>query len=86
MKLKDIKPEKSVMRQVFEASTVGIHFVLCIFVGLAIGYGLDYLLKTFPFLTVIFLIIGVVAGFREVLRVAKKAERMNNGEDDKKDF
>ena len=84
--MKDIKPEKSILRQVFEASTVGIHLVLCIFAGLAIGYGLDYLLKTFPILTLIFLIVGIVAGFKEVFRIAKKAERMSNGEDDKKDL
>ncbi|MCX7914037.1 MAG: AtpZ/AtpI family protein [Thermodesulfovibrionales bacterium] len=86
MKLKDIKPEKSILRQVFEASTVGIHFVLCMFAGLAIGYGLDYLLNTFPYLSVIFFIMGIIAGFREVFRIAKKAERMTDGEDDRKNI
>jgi ATP synthase protein I len=82
------KPEKSVLRQVFEASTVGIHLVLCIFAGLAIGYGLDtlsgkFLFKTFPVMTIIFFIMGIIAGFREVMRIAKKAERMQNEDNDR---
>lgn len=79
------KPEKSIFRQVFEASTVGIYLVVSMFVGLAIGYGLDKLLNTFPYLSVIFFIMGIIAGFREVFRIAKKAGRMTDGDNDKKD-
>jgi len=53
---------------------VGIHLVVSTFVGLAIGYGLDKLFGTSPYLTVIFLIIGIIAGFRELIRIAKKQE------------
>jgi ATP synthase protein I len=67
-------PEKSIYRQLLEASSVGIHLVISTFVGLAIGYGLDKLFGTSPYLTVIFLIIGIIAGFRELIRIAKKQE------------
>lgn len=80
------KPEKPLFRQVFEASTVGIHLVLSMAVGIAIGYGLDSLFNTFPYLSAIFFVIGIIAGFREVFRIAKKAERMSNGNNDKKDI
>lgn len=80
------KPEKTVFRQVFEASTVGIHLVLSMAVGLAIGYALDSFFNTFPYLSAIFFIIGIISGFREVFRIAKKAERMSNGDNDKKDL
>jgi ATP synthase protein I len=63
--------EKSVARQLFEASTVGIHLVLCTFAGLAIGYGLDVLFGT-SFLKFVFLFMGIVAGFVELFRIAKK--------------
>lgn len=79
------KPEKSILRQVLEASTVGIYLVVSMFVGLAIGYGLDKLLNTFPYLSIIFFIFGIIAGFREVFRIAKKAERLTDGDNDKKD-
>lgn len=78
--MNDKKPEKSLLRQVFEASTVGIHLVLCTFAGLAIGYGLDLLLGTW-FLKFIFLVFGVMAGFKEVFRMAKKMERQEEQRD-----
>jgi len=65
--------EKPLFRQLLEASSVGIQLVLSTFVGFAIGYYLDKFLKTtFPWLTIIFLIIGIISGFHELLRVARK--------------
>jgi len=71
--------EKPLFRQLLEASTVGLNLVLSTFVGLAIGYGLDSLFNTSPWLTIIFLIIGIIAGFRELVRIAKKQQ--DNGPD-----
>ena len=71
--------EKPLFKQLLEASTVGIQLVLSTFVGFAIGYFLDKYLKTFPWLTVIFLIIGIIAGFRELLRVARKQNGNRTG-------
>jgi ATP synthase protein I len=73
--LKEKPPEKPLFRQLIEASSVGIHLVVSTFIGLAIGYWLDKLFGTSPYLTVIFLIIGIIAGFRELIRIAKKQER-----------
>ncbi len=70
--------EKSVLKQIFEASTVGIQLVLSTFAGLAIGYGLDKLFGT-SFLKFIFLFMGIIAGFRELFRIAKKQEGKNSG-------
>lgn len=64
--------EKPVFRQLLEASSVGIHLVLATFVGLAMGYGLDKLFNTSPYLTVSFLFIGIIAGFMELVKIAKK--------------
>jgi ATP synthase protein I len=69
---------KSIFKNLLEASTVGLTLVLSTFVGLAIGYGLDYLMEkwfgvhTSPWLTIIFLFFGIVAGFRDLIRIAKK--------------
>jgi ATP synthase protein I len=73
--LKEKQPEKPLFRQLLEASSVGIHLVVSTFIGFAIGYGLDKLFGTSPYLTVIFLIIGIIAGFRELIRIAKKQEK-----------
>ena len=72
--------EKPLFKQLMQASTIGINLVLSTFVGLAIGYGLDSLFHSSPWLTIIFLILGIIAGFRELLRIAN---RQDNGPDTK---
>ena len=71
--------EKPLLKQLLDASTVGIQLVLSTFVGFGMGYFLDRFLGTSPWLTAIFLILGIVAGFRELLRVARR----QNGTDKK---
>lgn len=66
--------EKPFLKQFLAASSVGIQLVLSTFVGFAIGYFLDNFFKTFPWLTIIFLCIGIFAGFRELFRVAQKQD------------
>lgn len=69
-------------KDTLQAMSLGIHFVLSTFVGLGIGYWLDGFFHTSPWLTVIFLFLGIASGFRELFRVAKKQE--NNA--DQKDL
>jgi ATP synthase protein I len=80
--------EKPFFRQFLQASTVGLNLVFSTFIGLAIGYGLDKLFKkTFPWLTIIFLILGIISGFRDLLRFAKKQDNLSHKDNgsDKKD-
>ncbi len=76
--------EKSVLRQVYEASTVGIQFALSTFAGLAIGYGLDKFFGT-SYLKFVFLFFGILAGFWELFKVARKQEDRNIGRSDSRD-
>ncbi|HXX57012.1 MAG TPA: AtpZ/AtpI family protein [Thermodesulfovibrionales bacterium] len=62
--------DKALFRQLFTVGLIGIQFALSIFVGFAMGYFLDKLFHTFPWLTVIFLIFGIIAAFRELFRLA----------------
>ncbi len=72
---------KPYSRDFLRAWSVGLNLVFSTFVGLAIGFGLDKLFKvTFPWLTVIFLVLGIVSGFRDLLRLAQKQD---NGPDKK---
>jgi len=50
-------------------------------VGVAIGYGLDSLLGTAPWFTLFWLLAGSVAGFRSLIRVAKKLAEEEGRED-----
>lgn len=53
-------------------ASIGVNLVATTFVGLAIGYYLDKHFSTGPWLTVIFLVLGIVAGFRQIYMVLKK--------------
>lgn len=70
--------EKKILRSLLDLSTIGLNLVLATFVGLGMGYGLDYLfdkylsMKTSPWFTIIFLLLGIIAGFREMIRMARK--------------
>lgn len=70
------KPEdRSLFRQLFTVGSVGIQFALSIFVGFGIGYYVDKFLGTFPWFTIVFLILGIFAAFRELFRLAKREDR-----------
>lgn len=78
------KPEKPLFKQILEASTVGLNLVISTIIGLAIGYGLDYAMDkwfgihTKPWLTIIFLLFGIISGFRDLVRMAKKSDTDND--------
>ena len=56
------------------ASTVGINMVLSTAIGFAIGYWLlDGYLNTYPWFTIIFLLLGIASGFIYLFRIALKA-------------
>lgn len=61
-----------------------IELVVGMALGLAIGYGLDVLFGTLPVMMVIFVLLGLAAGIRTMLRTAaelgKQAERSAAGE------
>ncbi len=66
--------EKPLLRQLIDASSVGLQLVISTFVGFAIGYFLDRFFNTSPWLTIIFLLIGIAAGFLELLKIARKQD------------
>ena len=53
---------------------VGTQLVVSIFIGFGIGYWLDGLFGTRPMLMLLFMILGVAAGFFNVYRELKKAK------------
>jgi ATP synthase protein I len=59
------------LRQFGVLGGVGLHLVLGTFAGLAIGYFLDRVFNTNPWLTLIFLVVGVAAGFTNLFRIMR---------------
>jgi ATP synthase protein I len=57
------------------ASTLGLSIVIATFIGLALGIWLDRVFNTSPWLTIILLIVGIIAGFRNFyLFMSKRAK------------
>lgn len=63
------------MRQLVSASTIGFQVAFSIFIGLAIGVWLDSTVGTFPWLSLVFLVLGVAAGFLNYYRFAVQQQK-----------
>lgn len=63
--MKQRKKDHNVFKALALVSQLGIGMIVPVFIGLFIGKGLDRLLGT-GFLTIVFLIIGVLAAYRNL--------------------
>jgi ATP synthase protein I len=63
------------------ASSVGLELGLSVGIGLLVGYYLDRWLGTEPWLMLLWLVFGVVAGFRGVFRAVARADRAAQAEE-----
>ncbi|HEY0190348.1 MAG TPA: AtpZ/AtpI family protein [Kofleriaceae bacterium] len=61
--------------QGLSASSVGLELGLAVIIGLMFGMWLDRELGTEPWMMLLFLVLGLVAGFRNVLRAVARAEK-----------
>jgi ATP synthase protein I len=66
------------LKPLLNASVIGFSIVFSILIGLAIGIWLDKLFNTKPYLTIVFLIFGVIAGFKNMIYFIKKANELKN--------
>lgn len=67
---------------ILNATTIGLHLVTATFIGLATGYFLDKWLGTKPWLTIVMLILGVVAGFKNVYEEVKRIQEYDRKDSD----
>ena len=65
------KEEENVMRMVGRYLSLALLLPLCVFIGYVIGYFLDRAFGT-TFLKLVFLLIGIAAGFLELFRELNK--------------
>ena len=59
-------------------STVGITLVAATVIGYFLGVFLDRFFGTSPWMTVIFLLFGIAAGFKNLFDAARKAAHMDD--------
>jgi ATP synthase protein I len=57
------------------ASSVGLELGLAVVIGLMFGMWLDGKLGTEPWMMLLFLVLGLVAGFRNVVRAIARADK-----------
>lgn len=65
---KEIEPSqtKSFLNAVTLASSMGLHMVSGILIGIFFGYGIDYLFDSYPWCTGFGLFFGIITSFRMV--------------------
>ena len=61
--------DRQEFRREFEASAIGWMFPIAMGLGFGIGYGLDKLFHTWPWMTAIFSILGCAAAFVQLFRL-----------------
>jgi ATP synthase protein I len=87
--VKDKKPAPSTgedgggeFRQYLSLSALGIEIGVTLAIGILIGWYLDRLFGTRPWLIIVFSILGIIAGFRNIVRLARKDWDEESGEGD----
>jgi ATP synthase protein I len=74
------KEDKETFKQAVMASTIGFQVAFSPFIGVFIGYLLDWKFNTYPYLTVIWLLIGVDASGVNYYRFAKQQRDEDKGQ------
>jgi ATP synthase protein I len=72
-------------RKYLKLSSIGIDMGVATMIGIGIGWSIDkYVFKEkyYPWITLIFLFFGFVAGIKNVLRLIKSLDKKENNESD----
>ena len=69
------KETKRALRELAYYSSLGLSVALAIFIGLAVGVFLDRRFETTPWFTLIFLVLGIIGGFRNIAIVIRKTRK-----------
>lgn len=69
--------KNEIMKLVSVFGTIGLSMAASVFIGLGIGYYLDHKIfknATTPWLTLIFLGLGIFAGFKNLYQISKRKD------------
>ncbi len=76
--------KREVVKSLISYSSLGLEMGLCVAIGIGIGYFLDRFFHTSPYLTIIFMIFGIIAAMRTIYQLLeKKIEKENERDKDK---
>ena len=71
LKSRKVNTASPMGRAATTSSVIGLHMVVAVFIGLGFGYLLDSFFNTTPWMTIIFLLLGIVAGFKNMFSQGK---------------
>ena len=66
---------KKYIKLLAQVSTMGISMVLALVISIVIGFYLDKWFQTSPWFFLIFMVLGIVAGFRNIYVIMKRTEK-----------
>lgn len=69
--------KREVVKSLLSYSSLGLEMGLCVAIGIGMGYFLDKFFHTSPYLTIIFMIFGVIAAMKTIYQLMKKIEKEN---------
>ncbi len=64
------------LRQLAYYSSIGLSMALAIFIGLAVGVYLDQKWDSSPWMTLIFMVLGIAAGYKNLGLAIKKSRKL----------
>lgn len=70
------RESRQAWRELAYFSSIGFSVALSIFIGLFVGVFLDRWLETSPWCTLIFLVMGIAAAFRNIGLAIKKSRKL----------
>ncbi|MEM5786723.1 MAG: AtpZ/AtpI family protein [Syntrophobacteraceae bacterium] len=77
------KEDKDTWMRAVMASTIGYQVALAPFIGIGIGVYLDSKFGTLPYLSLLFLVLGIFAGARNYYKFAKQQQDKDKGPEKK---
>ena len=75
--------KREVVKSLLSYSSLGIEMGLCVAIGIGMGYYLDKYFETSPYLTIIFMIFGIIAAMKTIYQLMKKLEKENERDKNK---
>jgi len=66
--------KKQLLRQVARHGAIGMEMAISVVIGMALGWWLDKLFNTKPWLALVGMLFGFAAGFRSLFRLLKEVK------------
>ena len=66
--------KKQLLRQVARHGAIGMEMAISVVIGMALGWWLDKLFNTKPWLSLVGMLFGFAAGFRSLFRLVKEVK------------